>query len=90
MLPSEDGLVCAIEEYRNKNNKDKLCNLFTSLVEEIIRSYSWFDVDDAIQEGVLICFEKVDKFDLAKGKAFNFFTTIIMCRLRQHRRKLKT
>jgi DNA-directed RNA polymerase specialized sigma subunit len=40
-------------------------------------------VDDAIQEGVLICFEKIDRFDPRKGKAFNYMTTCILNHYRQ-------
>ena len=40
--------------------------------------------EDAVQEGVVICFEKIDRFDPKRGsKAFNFFTTIVANHYRQ-------
>jgi DNA-directed RNA polymerase specialized sigma subunit len=56
------------------------------ILSENIANYAKFngiDVDDAIQEGVLICFEKIDRFDPRKGKAFNYMTTCILNHFRQ-------
>lgn len=63
------------------------------LLSENIANYAKFpgiDPDDAIQEGVLICFEKVDKFNPSyrgksgqKAKAFNYMTTCILNHYRQ-------
>lgn len=47
------------------------------------------DTDDAIQEGVMICFEKIDRFNPEKGKAFNYMTTCILNHLRQMYRTSK-
>lgn len=48
------------------------------------------DPDDAIQEGVMICFEKLDRFDPnfvgkndQKAKAFNYMTTCVLNHFRQ-------
>lgn len=58
---------------------------FYLLSENIVRyrKFNLIDPDDAIQEGVLICFEKVDRFDPSKGKAFNYMTTCIINHFRQ-------
>lgn len=56
------------------------------ILSENIANYAKFngiDIDDAIQEGVLICFEKIDKFDPRKGKAFNYMTTCVLNHYRQ-------
>lgn len=45
--------------------------------------YSGMDIDDATQEAVLICFEKIDRFDPSKGMAFNYMTTCIINHFRQ-------
>ena len=60
---------------------------FYLLSENIVRyrKFNLIDPDDAIQEGVLICFEKVDRFDPSKGKAFNYMTTCIINHFRHHR-----
>ena len=58
---------------------------FYTLSQQIV-SYAKFhmiDPDDAIQEGVMICFDKVDRFDSRKGKAFNYMTTCILNHFRQ-------
>ena len=62
-----------------------LANAFYKLSENIVRyaKFNLIDVDDAIQEGVMICFEKIDRFDPQKGKAFNYMTTCILNHFRQ-------
>ena len=42
------------------------------------------DVDDAIQEGVMICFQKIlYHFRPERGRAFNYMTTCILNHYRQ-------
>jgi DNA-directed RNA polymerase specialized sigma subunit len=62
-----------------------LATEFFTLAENIVRyaRYMGVDPDDAIQEGVMICFLKIDRFDPAKGKAFNYMTTCILNHYRQ-------
>lgn len=62
-----------------------LATAFYVLSENIVRyaKFNLIDADDAIQEGVLICFEKIDRFDPSKGKAFNYMTTCILNHFRQ-------
>lgn len=68
-----------------KGFQDQLAYAFYLLSENIANyaKFSGIDVDDAIQEGVLICFEKIDRFDPRKGKAFNYMTTCILNHYRQ-------
>ena len=62
-----------------------LANAFYTLSQNIVRyaKFSNIDEDDAVQEGVLICFERAEKFDPEKGKAFNYMTTCILNHFRQ-------
>lgn len=62
-----------------------LADAFYTLSKNIVRyaKFSNIDEDDAVQEGVLICFERVEKFDPTKGKAFNYMTTCILNHFRQ-------
>lgn len=69
-----------------------LAEAFYTLSENVARfsKFNYIDIDDAIQEGVLICFEKVDRFDPEyigpngkKAKAFNYMTTCILNHFRQ-------
>lgn len=81
------------EACRNyKDFQDQLAYAFYILSENIANyaKFSGIDVDDAIQEGVLICFEKVDRFNPnytgkngQKAKAFNYMTTCILNHYRQ-------
>ena len=57
--------------------------LSKNLADYYINKYSGVDVDDATQEAVLTCFEKVDRFDPRKGRAFNYMTTCIINHFRQ-------
>ena len=63
----------------------ELATAFYTLSENIVRyaKFNLIDADDAIQEGVLICFENIDRFDPSKGKAFNYMTTCILNNFRQ-------
>lgn len=67
--------------------QSELTKAFYILSENIanyyINKYSGIDIDDATQEAVLICFEKIDRFDSNKGRAFNFMTTCIIHHFRQ-------
>lgn len=77
----------AIEDADDDLNVSKaiLAEAFYTLSKNIVRyaKFSNIDEDDAIQEGVLICFERVEKFDPTKGKAFNYMTTCILNHFRQ-------
>lgn len=65
--------------------QDELATAFYTLSENIVRyaKFNLIDQDDAVQEGVMICFEKIDRFDPKKGKAFNYMTTCILNHFRQ-------
>lgn len=80
---------------RNKNDFEKaqieLATAFYTLAKNIIRAFKFqlVDKDDALQEGVMICFEKLHRFDPNIGRAFNFCTTIILNHYRQLYRTAK-
>lgn len=79
----ENILASLCSEY--KELQKELTTAFYLLSENIVRyrKFNLIDPDDAIQEGVMICFEKVDRFDPEKGKAFNYMTTCIINHFRQ-------
>jgi len=68
-----------------QESQDELAIAFYTLSENIVRyaKFNLIDQDDAVQEGVMICFEKIDRFDHKKGKAFNYMTTCILNHFRQ-------
>jgi len=65
--------------------KDDLALAFLTLSENLVRfaKFNLIEPSDAIQEGVMICFDKIDRFDPRKGKAFNYMTTCILNHFRQ-------
>lgn len=69
----------------------ELTDAFYLLAQNIIRAFRFqlVDKDDALQEGVMICFEKLHRFNPEKGKIFNFLTTIILNHYRQLYRTAK-
>jgi hypothetical protein len=69
----------------HEESKQKLATAFFTLSENIVRyaKFQLIDADDAVQEGVMICFDKIDRFDSRKGKAFNYMTTCILNHFRQ-------
>lgn len=68
-----------------------LATAFYTLSEHLVRYAKDIieDVDEAVQEGVMICFAKVDLFKPQKGKAFNYLTTCILNHFRQIYRSSK-
>lgn len=79
----EDEL--ALANSTHEESRQKLAIAFFTLSENIVRyaKFQLIDVDDAVQEGVMICFDKIDRFDSRKGKAFNYMTTCILNHFRQ-------
>lgn len=69
----------------HEESRQKLAVAFFTLSENIVRyaKFKLIDQDDAVQEGVMICFDKIDRFDSRKGKAFNYMTTCILNHFRQ-------
>jgi hypothetical protein len=87
---SDPRLAARIEHHQDvmvrfHDAQANLATAFYILSENIVRyaKFNLIDSDDAIQEGVLICFEKIDRFDPSKGKAFNYMTTCILNHFRQ-------
>jgi hypothetical protein len=83
-----------------EGRKNELGMAFYLLAGRIIdiAKFKTIDRDDAIQECVFVCFEKLPQYQEAskqfligsqpkrygkKPKAFNYFTTIMLCRIRQ-------
>lgn len=66
-------------------SQSALAAAFYTLSENLVKyaRFNLIDPDDAVQEGVMICFEKVDRFDSRKGRAFNYMTTCILNHFRQ-------
>lgn len=83
LATGEDGFREACANFHGF--QEQLAYAFYVLSENIANyaKFSGIDIDDAIQEGVLICFEKIDRFDPRKGKAFNYMTTCILNHFRQ-------
>ena len=77
--------ICKNNNKRCENLKASLANEFYKLAENLAHygNFHYLDIDDAIQEGVMICFEKIDKFDPRKGKAFNYMTTCVFNHYKQ-------
>ena len=66
-----------------KSNEVELMSMFTRLISNIIDSFGFnVDKDDAIQECFVLILKTLRNFDPQKGKAFNFFTTIILNNLK--------
>lgn len=79
----ENSYISTTEEH--EQTKKNLAIAFFTLSENIVKyaKFQLIDADDAIQEGVMICFDKINRFDSRKGKAFNYMTTCILNHFRQ-------
>jgi hypothetical protein len=83
LLENQAAHTAATNEY--EESKKKLATAFYILSDNLVRyaKFHLIDSDDALQEGVVICFEKVDRFVSKKGRAFNYMTTCILNHFRQ-------
>jgi hypothetical protein len=83
-----------IADHRENPSVDTLKSLFDVFELIAINIYKYFikgstvsevfkNKKSTIRELVCICFLKMDRYKLGKGKAFNFFTTIMLGWLRQ-------
>ena len=102
-----EELILAFKKARRTQKKkpaefkcaqDSLAEAFYILADNIIRAFKFqlIDHDDMMQEGVMICFERLYCFDPnyvtesgAKSKAFNYFTTCTLNHFRQLYRTAK-
>jgi len=77
-------------EYEDSHNQ--LALDFQILAENLLRfrRFSLLDEEDAIQEGIIICLDKVEKFDANKGKAFAYMTQCIKNHFKQLYRSAKS
>lgn len=93
-----EAIIAKFRSAKSGNNRVEieqaqldLTAAFYTLAKNIIRAFKFqlVDRDDALQEGVMICFEKLHRFDPNIGRAFNFCTTIILNHYRQLYRTAK-
>ncbi len=66
----------------------ELTKSFYLLSEKIYLAYRYMfsnnvEVEEALQEGTVICFEKIHRFNSEIGRAFPFFTQIILNHFKQ-------
>jgi DNA-directed RNA polymerase specialized sigma subunit len=71
--------------YDQQESEKALAANFYTLSENIVRwaKFQLLEPEDGVQEGVMICFEKIARFDPRKGAAFNYLTTCIYNHLKQ-------
>ena len=73
---------------------DELDAAFRDLASSLTKKYMKPDQsdieDEAIEECVFVAFEKLKRYNPEKTKAHCYFSTIMMCVLRQHYRMTKS
>ena len=66
-----------------RKHEEELFSMFDLLIHNIVNSYGFtVDLDDAKQDCFVLILKTLNKFKPENGKAFNYFTTIIMNNLR--------
>lgn len=85
----QEAYAVAMNEYHV--NELWLTDAFYTLSKRLAysKNFRLIDVDDAVQEGLIICFQKLDGFVVGRGKAFNYLTTCIMHHFMQQHRSAK-
>jgi DNA-directed RNA polymerase specialized sigma subunit len=84
-------ILAYLKDHNDEDIKYEMSICFYLLADNIIKAFNFklIDRDDALQEGVVACFSKIGLFDPERGKAFNWFTTIILNHFRQLYRSAK-
>ena len=74
-----------------KSDLTKLVQMLYLLADNITRAFPFrmVDKEDAMQEAVMVCLIKRKKFKPESGKAFNYFTTIMLNHFKQLYRSAK-
>lgn len=74
-----------------EKSQKELAEAFYLLADNIIRAFNFqlIEKDDALQDAVLICFDKLDRFDPERGKIFNYMSTCIINQCKQQYRSCK-
>lgn len=87
----EKLILSLLDNPDDEDIKNEVTICFYLLADNIIKAFNFklIDRDDALQEGVTVCFAKIERFDRNRGKAFNWFTTIILNHYRQLYRSAK-
>jgi len=85
---------CQLER-DDKEANEELCRVFYVLADNILKRYNFNftqkdDVDGIRQDMVLQAFDKLELFDRQRGTAFNWFTTIMLNKIRMRRRRRST
>jgi|TARA_R110001599_G_scaffold256176_1_gene456327 DNA-directed RNA polymerase specialized sigma24 family protein len=77
-----EGLILLYQS-NPKEHEEELFSIFDLLIHNIINGYGFtVDAEDAKQECFVLILKTLSKFKPENGKAFNYFTTIIMNNLR--------
>lgn len=67
----------------DRNDEDELMSLFDILIENIIVGFKFnLPKDDAKQDCFLLILKILNNFREGQGKAFNYFTTVILHHLK--------
>lgn len=85
--------VIAFQDKPTPETARNLSRIYKILAENILSCFGskieWTDRKQVVVECMRICFEKVARFDRNKGKAFNYFVTIMLGHMRQMYRSQK-
>ena len=66
-----------------RKHEKELFSMFDLLIQNILMSYGFaIEIDDAKQDCFVLILKTISKFKPENGKAFNYFTTVIMNNLR--------
>lgn len=82
-MTNEDLTTCLKAYRQDQISKDHLLLVFEKLVERCVDRFEFERTPGIFAEAAELCLIKSDRCDLDKCKPFNYFTTIIMCYLRQ-------
>lgn len=83
-----DLQVCINAHRQHKTSDSHILQVFSQLARSLLIRFP-FDFpnpDGVLAEAADLCLVKMEKYDSAKSKALNFFTTIILCYFQQRKR----
>ncbi len=78
-----ESLIVLFKTENTKETEDRLFEIFDLLIVNVHQTFKFdINIDDAKQECFLLLLKTLKNFIPVKGKAFNYFTTVILNNLK--------
>lgn len=91
MIKEEDLQLCISAYKEDKIGDETILQVFRKMIELILTKdkFEYISRDEVMDNASSICLSKLNRYDKEKCKAWNYFTTVIVCFLHYTRHEQK-